>query len=204
MNYHTITLGRQFGSGGREIGKQLAQKLGIPFYDHQLISLAAERAEIREELFVGKEEQASNPWLFTGIYEGNPRIKKGQSAEDLLFQMQSELIVELAQQRDCIIVGRCADSVLERAKLNRLSVFICAPFSWRVHHRMELEGLSEKEAVALVEKMDKQREKYYNHYTDRTWGVPCNYDLCVNSARLGIEKTAALLAVHCKNLFETD
>lgn len=202
MKSRTITLGRQFGSGGREIGKQLAQQLGLPFYDQQLISLAAQRAEVREELFAGKEEKVANPWLFTGIYEGSPRIKKGQSAEDLLFQMQSEIILELAKKQDCVIVGRCADTILERAGIDRLSIFICAPFSWRVKHRMNLEGMNEKDASALVEKTDRQRSKYYSHYTGRQWGAPYNYDLCVNSARFGIDQTASTMATHCKSLFD--
>ena len=203
MGNHVIALGRQFGSGGREIGHKLSEALGIAYYDRELLSLAAQRAEVREELFAEKDEKAGNPWLFKGFYEGGPRVQQGQSAEDVLFQMQSEVIEELAAKSDCIIVGRCADDVLERKHVDCLSLFICAPFDWRVHHRMELEQLDEKAAAALVEKTDKQREKYYTHYTGRPWGLPENYDLCVNSARLGIDRTAALLAEHCRLLFQT-
>ena len=120
---------------------------------------------------------------------------------DILEQMQSEIIRELAEKEDCIIVGRCADLVLTGQDVDCLSLFICAPFEWRVHHRMELENLDEKAARALVEKTDAQREKYYTHYTGRPWGLPENYDICINSARLGIERTAALLAEHCRELF---
>ena len=84
-----------------------------------------------------------------------------------------------------------------------LSLFICAPFDWRVHHRMEVEQTDEKTASAAVDKIDKQRAKYYSHYTNRPWGLPENYDLCINSARLGIDRTAALLAEHCRQLFAT-
>lgn len=98
-------------------------------------------------------------------------------------------------------MGRCADLVLTGQNVDCLSLFICAPFEWRVHHRMELENLDEKAARALVEKTDAQREKYYTHYTGRPWGLPENYDICINSARLGIERTAALLAEHCRELF---
>lgn len=203
MQNHVIALGRQFGSGGREIGRRLSQSLGFAYYDRELISLAAQRAQVREDLFADKDEKAANPWLFKGFYEGGPRVKQGQSAEDILFQMQSEVIQELSEKSSCIIVGRCADQVLENCKAaDCLSLFICAPFQWRVKHRMEIEGIDEKTAAAAVDKFDKQREKYYTHYTGRPWGLPENYDICINSARLGIEKTAVLLAQHCRMLFE--
>lgn len=201
MKKHVIALGRQFGSGGREIGRKLSESLGFAYYDRELLKLAAERAEVGEELFADRDEKAGNPWLFKAFYQGGPKVKQGQSAEDVLFQMQSEIIRELAEKEDCIIVGRCADLVLTGQDVDCLSLFICAPFEWRVHHRMELENLDEKAARALVEKTDAQREKYYTHYTGRPWGLPENYDICINSARLGIDRTAALLAEHCRELF---
>ena len=174
MKKHVIALGRQFGSGGREIGRKLSESLGFAYYDRELLKLAAERAEVGEELFADKDEKAGNPWLFKAFYQGGPKVKQGQSAEDVLFQMQSEIIRELAEKEDCIIVGRCADLVLTGQDVDCLSLFICAPFEWRVHHRMELENLDEKAARALVEKTDAQREKYYTHYTGRPWGLPEN------------------------------
>ena len=186
MRKHVIALGRQFGSGGREIGRKLSESLGFAYYDRELLKLAAERAEVGEELFADKDEKAGNPWLFKAFYQGGPKVKQGQSAEDVLFQMQSEIIRELAEKEACIIVGRCADLVLTGQNVDCLSLFICAPFEWRVHHRMELENLDEKAARALVEKTDAQREKYYTHYTGRPWGLPENYDICINSARLGM------------------
>ena len=201
MGNHVIALGRQFGSGGREIGHRLSEALGFAFYDKELLSLAAQRAEVQEEVFAEKDEKAANPWLFKAFYEGGPKVRQGQSAEDVLFQLQSEVIRELAEKEDCIIVGRCADFVLESQKIDCRSLFICAPVEWRVRHRMETEGLDEKTAAALVEKTDRQREKYYTHYTGRPWGLPETYDLCINSARLGIDRTASLLAEHCRQLF---
>ena len=101
MSMPVIALGRQFGSGGREIGRKLAEQLTCPFYDRELISLAAKRAEVREELFAGKDEKAGNPWLFTGVYEGGSLVRRGRSAEDILFEMQSQVILELAEQGPC-------------------------------------------------------------------------------------------------------
>ena len=166
MKMPIIALGRQFGSGGREIGKRLAEKLNIRCYDRELITLAAQKAELREELFAGREEKAPNPWLFTGVYEGGPQVRKGQPAEDILFEMQSQVILELAQKDPCIIVGRCADAILKSA------------------------GIGPKEAEDTIRKIDKQRKKYYDTYTGRNWGVPENYDFCINSSVMGIEETA--------------
>ena len=189
MKTSIIALGRQFGSGGREIGKQLAERLNVRCYDRELITLAAQKAEVREELFAGKEEKAPNPWLFTGVYEGGPQVRKGQPAEDILFEMQSQVILELARMGPCIIVGRCADVVLRAAGIPTVSLFICAPFEDRVKRRMEIEGIGQKEAEDAVRKIDKRRKKYYDTYTGRNWGTPENYDFCINSSVRGIEGT---------------
>ncbi len=203
MRHQIIVLGRQFGSGGREIGQKLAAALGIRCYDRELITMAAEHAQLPEDVFAGKEEKAANSWLFTGIYEGGPFVERGKPAEDILFQMQSAVIRRIAAQEDCIIVGRCADTVLEEEDVDLLRIFISAPFEWRVRHRMELEGLEEKNAIALVRQMDKQRKRYYDYYTNHNWGKPENYDLCINSSRLGIDRTAMVLAAHWNLLCET-
>lgn len=193
MRLSVIALGRQFGSGGREIGKRLANHWGIPCYDRELITLATEKAKLHEELFFGKEEKAANPWLFTGIYEGGPQVRRGQAAEDILFEMQSQVIQELAQTGPCIVVGRCADVVLRSAGIPVISLFVCAPFADRVKRRMELENIGQKEAEDSVRKIDKQRKKYYDTYTGRSWGTPENYDFCINSSVLGIEETAEMI-----------
>lgn len=199
MSMPVIALGRQFGSGGREIGRILAGQLGCPFYDRELISLAAKRAEVREELFAGKDEKAGNPWLFTGVYEGGSLVRRGKSAEDILFEMQSQVILDLAGQGPCIIVGRCADYVLRQAGVPVCSLFLCAPFAWRVAHRMELEHVSKAQAADTIRKLDKQRRKYYTAYTHRDWGLPENYDLCINTSVLGVEGTAQALLEHLKS-----
>ena len=105
MRKHVIALGRQFGSGGREIGRKLSESLGFAYYDRELLKLAAERAEVGEELFADKDEKAGNPWLFKAFYQGGPKVKQGQSAEDVLFQMQSEIIRELEGQKRGIYGG---------------------------------------------------------------------------------------------------
>lgn len=200
MKMPIIALGRQFGSGGLEIGKHLAEKLHVRRYDRELITLAAQKAEVREELFAGREEKAPNPWLYTGLYEGGAQVRKGQPAEDILFEMQRQVILELAQKDACIIVGRCADTILRAAGIPVISLFICAPFEDRVRRRMEVEGIGQKEAEDAVRKIDKQRKKYYDTYTGRNWGVPENYDFCINSSVRGIEGTAEIIASWVKLL----
>lgn len=201
MKHRVIALGRQFGSGGREIAKKLATEINIPCYDKELISLAAQRGAIQEDVFTGREERRVNPWLYPGIYDGSRTDIRGLPPEDILFQLQSEVIRETALEKDCIIVGRCADAVLEAVEAEVLSVFICAPFNWRVLHRMELEHLDEKETVTLVRRMDKQRKRYYDYYTDRSWGKPDNYDLCINSAQVGIEQSVKLIGNYWRKDF---
>ena len=116
-------------------------------------------------------------------------MRKGQPAEDILFEMQSQVILELARMGPCIIVGRCADVVLRAAGIPTVSLFICAPFEDRVKRRMEIEGIGQKEAEDAVRKIDKRRKKYYDTYTGRNWGTPENYDFCINSSVRGIEGT---------------
>ena len=200
MELPIIALGRQFGSGGREIGNRLAANWAIPCYDRELISLAAQKAQLREELFSGKDEKAANPWLFTGVYEGGPQVHRGQPAEDILFEMQSQVILELAQAGPCIIVGRCADVVLCSAGIPTVSLFICAPFADRVKRRMEREGIDQKAAEAAVRRIDRQRAKYYRYYTGQNWGAPENYGFCVNSSVRGIEGTAELISTWLRAL----
>lgn len=193
MDHRILTLGRQYGSGGRAIGRKLSESLGLAFYDEALLSMAAQRAEIRAELFTGKDEKASTPWLFQGIYEGGPRVHQGDAAEDILFSMEREIILELAQSQDCLIVGHCADDLLDEAGIPHLSLFLSAPFSHRLRRRMELDGLSEKETAARIQKTDRQRAKYYAANTDRAWGSGENYDLCINTSLLGLDGTATYL-----------
>lgn len=200
MKHRIITLGRQFGSGGREIAQKLAERLNITCYDRELITLAAKQAELEEEFFAGKDEKAPNPWMYTGVFEGGPYVQRGLAAEDVLFQMGSQIIKNIAEREECIIVGRCADAVLHSMDIELLSVFICAPFDWRVRHRMEINGMDERSAVTLVRQMDKQRKRYYNYYSYRDWGKPDNYDICLNSARLGLDQAVEFLTYRWEEL----
>ena len=178
-----ITVGRQYGSGGREIGRKLSESLGFAYYDRELLKLAAERAEVGEELFADKDEKAGNPWLFKAFYQGGPKVKQGQSAEDVLFQMQSEIIRELAEKEDCLIVGRCADYILEDRD-DVLNVFVHAGKDYRAKRIVLLYGETDKPPAKRLAEKDKKRALNYRHYTGRAWGDVHNYDLSLDSGRL--------------------
>ena len=193
MKKHVIALGRQFGSGGREIGRKLSESLGFAYYDRELLKLAAERAEVGEELFADKDEKAGNPWLFKAFYQGGPKVKQGQSAEDVLFQMQSEIIRELAEKEDCIIVGRCADYILQDTA-DCLKVFIHADLAFRAKRIVEVYGEREQSPEERLRDKDKRRAAYHRFYTNMKWGHAQNYHLTLDSGVIGIDKCVDIIA----------
>lgn len=195
-----ICIAREFGSGGHEIGKRLADALGYDFYDYALVTEAAGRSSISSDILEKADEKKENAWLHSFVYDDTDQNLRGISANEAMFRMQSAVILEAAQKDNCIFVGRCADYVLQQAAIKRLSIFITSPFSDRVQRKMKLMGKEEKAVTALVRKMDKQRKNYYNYYTGGSWGKPYNYDLCVNSSTLGIEQTAEALAVMTRQM----
>lgn len=184
-----ICIGREFGSGGHEIGLRLAEMLDIPFYDRKLID-AAEKSGLETVVLENADEKNTNFWLHTAQYNVSEKRFRGLPANDILFQLQSEFILNTAKAGGGVFVGRCSDFVLEQAGIARLSLFISAPFSQRVKRKMELLHMGEKEVTALVRKTDKKRKAYYDYHTGNSWGKPHNYDICINSATFGIDGTA--------------
>jgi cytidylate kinase len=189
MNHTIINIGRQFGSGGRRIAEALGIRLGIPFYDNELIVEAAQKSGFSKELFKRRDEHKSVFTLTNFLstlnnYSGSENYLN----DNRLFQIQSDVIKELAQQGPAIFVGRASDYVLR--DMECLDVFITAPLEVRKKDVAEREGISLEEAEALIARRDKDRESYYNYLTFGQWGVASNYDLCVDSSILGIEGTA--------------
>ena len=189
MNDTIINIGRQFGSGGRRVAAALSSRLGIPVYDNELIVEAAQKSGLSKELFKQRDEHKSVFTLtnFVGIlnnYSGSENYLN----DNRLFQIQSDVIKELAQQGPAIFVGRASDYVLR--EMECLDVFITAPLEVRKKDVAEREGISLEEAETLIARRDKDRESYYNYLTFGQWGVASNYDLCVDSSILGIEGTA--------------
>ena len=176
-----ITIGRQFGSGGKAIAEELGRKLGIPVYDNELITEAARHSGISEEFFKQRDEKRRA--LFIGMRSGMD--------DEVLFGIQSEAIRDIASKGSAIFVGRASDYVLR--DLDCVDVFISAPLEARIKRIVERQGVSEAEAETIIERKDRGRAEYYDFFTFSKWGVASNYDLCVDSSILGIEGTADLI-----------
>jgi cytidylate kinase len=203
----SITIGRQFGSGGREIGVRVAEMLGARLYDKELIHLAAEKNGVNPDYLRRVDEKATNSLLYTLALGSNffgTAMTFGYKPplNDKLFLLQSDVIRRIANEGSCVIIGRCADYVL-REHTNRLSIFIYGDLPHRKARIMERhEGMSESAALDLINKTDKRRSSYYNFYTGNKWGKYDNYHLAINSSLLGIEGTVALIADCARRMVE--
>ena len=185
MNTKTvITIGREFGSGGRNIAILLAEKLNIKYYDQELIYKAAKESGVSPEIFENVDEKATNSLLYSlsmGVYNfGANGYTQANNlpVNDRLYLLQHDIIKELSVE-PCVIIGRCADYVLKENK-NVVSVFISADFDFRVQTSIERKDVPLEKSESIVKKTDKSRANYYNFYTDNKWGVASTYDLCIN------------------------
>ncbi len=184
-----ITIGREYGSGGHEIGEKLAKELGFSFYDKNLLQIVAEKSGLKEQVLQKADEAAANP-LFTPYYPAG--IDPG-SLNDRVFKMQADLIKEKANTENCVIVGRCANYVLEDRE-NIIRVFIYADIEKRINRIMSRQGIVDRDlALKLIKKTDKQRRAYYQFYSEMKWGRMEGQDLLINSGLLGIDGTVAML-----------
>lgn len=184
-----VTIGREFGSGGREIGEKLAKELGFAFYDKNLLRIVSEQSGIKEQVLEKADELATNP-LFAPYYP--PSMDPG-TLNDRVFRMQSELIQEKAEKENCVIVGRCANYVLAD-KEDVLRVFVYADMEDRINRVMTTQGIVDRDVAAkLIKKTDKSRRSYYQFYSELKWGRKDGQDLMIDSGLLGIDGTVALL-----------
>ena len=202
-----ITIARQYGSGGREVGQKLAQLLGVKCYDRDLLTLAAEKSGLSEEALHHAEEKAASSLLYTLVMSSNMYHSSvdhfNVPINDKLFCVQSEIIREIAEQESCVIVGRCADYVLaEHPRVVR--VFIYADFEARVQRICREHGLSEADAREKIVKTDKRRSNYYNYYTSHKWGKLDNYDLALATDKIGLDATARFIAEYAKIAYPND
>lgn len=184
-----ITIGRQFGSGGKCVADALGAKLGIPVYDSELITKAAQDSGFSAELFVRSDEKRrffSLSSIFASSYNAEP---ENYMSDKGLFEMQCDTIRSIAESGSAVIVGRCSDYVL-RDMPGTLDVFLTCPAEKRAERVAERMGIPYEKALDMLEKKDRSREEYYNYYTFGNWGVASTYDLCLNSSILGIEGTA--------------
>lgn len=187
-----INIGRQFGSGGKDVAIKLGEKLGIKVYDNELISRAAEESGFSKDLFIKSDEKRSilsvSNFFTYGRY-GN--MVDNYINDHELFKIQSEVIRNIAEKESAIFIGRCSDYILRDMKT--LNVFISAPIENRISRICERLNIGIEQAKSLINKKDKTRESYYNHFSLKDWGVASNYDLCINSSILGIEGSADLI-----------
>ena len=189
MNATIINIGRQFGSGGRRVAAALGVRLDIPVYDNELIAEAAQKSGFSKDLFLQRDEHKSN-FTLSNLFGSINRYGSAESFlnDNRLFKIQSDVILELAQQGPAVFVGRASDYVLR--EMDCLDVFITAPLEIRIKDVAEREGIGLDEAESMIAKRDRDREAYYNYLTFGNWGVASNYDLCIDSSILGIEGTA--------------
>ncbi|MEY8592528.1 cytidylate kinase-like family protein [Butyricimonas hominis] len=190
MENFVITVGRQFGSCGKEIGHALAKRFNIAFYDKELIALASKESGLCQEFFEKADEKNSGNLLqaFAAGFTFGPFQYNDFLSNDKLFQIQSDVIRKVANEHSCVIVGRCADYILRDNK-RCINIFIHADTEERVKTVMNRQHIPEQDACELVRKMDKTRPNYYNFYSDKEWGVAASYHLSVDSSLLGVEGT---------------
>ena len=197
MSDKIITIGRQIGSGGREIGEKLALKLGIPFYDKDLLKRAAKESGLCEEIFENFDEKPSSSFLYSLVMDPYS-LGYSNNGYDLplnhkVFLAAFDTIKKIADEGSCVIVGRCADYALQDYD-NVLNVFVHAPLEDRIKRISAKYELSESKAKDMIYKKDKQRASYYNYYSSSKWADIKNYDLTINSSHLGIDQTVEVIA----------
>ncbi len=193
-----ITIGRQFGSGGHEIGQKLAERLGIPFYDNALLTETAKRSGLTEDMIQSLDEKPTSSFLYSlamgGGFGGDVQLPLGNQ----VFLAMSRTMKELADRGSCVIVGRCAEYVLA-GREDLVRVFVHADKDSRIARIMEKRGLKEKDAAVLMQRTDKKRAGYHDFYCDEKWGVATTYDLTVNSAMFGIDGAVDMIAHYAEN-----
>lgn len=192
MKKNIVTISRQFGSGGRTVGRQLAERLNIPFYDRELVKQVAEETGFDTKFIEENGEFSPSKSIFSfAVSQGVPCMQNGLSVSDFIFCMQRQVILKLAE-KPCVIVGRGADYIL-RDRDDVFDVFIHASMENRADRIVRLYGESEKKPEQRLADKDKKRKIYYKHYTDREWGDAKNYDMCLDSGRIGIDKCVDLI-----------
>jgi cytidylate kinase len=201
-----ITIGRQFGSEGREIGRLVAEHYGIPFYDKDLITRAAKESGFCEEMIEVHDERPTSSFLYNLVMDTYSFGYNASSFVDMpishkIFLAQFDTIKKIADEGPCVIVGRCADYALTDRD-DVMNLFIYGDDKYKLNHIMKKYDLSEQKAKEMINKKDKQRQSYYNYYSSKKWGHAASYDLCINSSILGNEGTKNLI-IQAIEVFES-
>ena len=190
MAKRIITISREFGSGGRFIGEEVAKKLGIAYYDKNIIGQIAEKSGLSPEYSQEHAELSPKKGLFAYAFSG--RDITGKSVEDMVYEAQRNIILELAEKEPCVIIGRNADYIL-KDRDDVLNVFIHGDMPEKIKRITGLYNVEEKEAVKMMADTDKRRRTNYNFYTDQNWGKASNYTLCLNSSQLGYDRCEMII-----------
>ena len=190
MANRIITISRQFGSGGRFIGKEVAKKLNIAYYDKDIIEEIAKESGLSRKYIEEKGELSSKKGLFSYAFSG--RDSMGKSIEDILYEAQRKIILEIAEKESCVIIGRNADYIL-KDRDDVLNVFICGDMANKIDRISKLYNLNETEAEKMINDIDKRRRTNYNFYTEQKWGMARNYGLSLNSSIIGYEKCEEII-----------
>ena len=190
MTKRIITISREFGSGGRFIGEEVAKKLGIAYYDKNIINQIAEKSGLSPDYVQESAELSPKRGLFAYAFAG--RDITGKSVEDMVYEAQRKVILELAEKEACVIIGRNADFIL-RDRGDMLNVFIHGDMPEKVQRISQLYHVSKQDAVKLIADTDKRRMANYNFYTEQKWGKAGNYTLCLNSSQLGYDRCEAII-----------
>ena len=194
MEKKIITISREFGSGGRSIGHAVADKLGIPFYDKELVDQIAVESGFAPKFVEENGEHAPGKSLLSYAFtsQGVPGVMNGLSTSDFLWNIQCNVILQLAEKGPCVIVGRNADYIL-KDRADCLNVYIHADMDFRADRIVHRYGEADKSPMARLQEKDKRRRVNYQHYTGRTWGQAQNYDICLCSSTLGIDRCADII-----------
>ena len=190
MAKRIITISREFGSGGRFIGEEVAKKLGIAYYDKNIIGQIAEKSGLSLEYIQENAELSPKKGLFAYAFSG--RDITGKSVEDMVYEAQRNIILELAEKEPCVIIGRNADYIL-KDRDDVLNVFIHGDMPEKIKRITGLYNVKEKEVVKMMADTDKRRRTNYNFYTDQKWGKASNYTLCLNSSQLGYDRCEMII-----------
>ena len=205
MENRVITIARSYGSGGRAMGKLLAQELGYDYYDREILRIASDASGINEELFSRADENARLPLfrIAKQVYTGEviPPDSDDFISNENLFRYQAKIIRELASTRNCVIVGRCANYIL-RGRENVINIFVSAPVVDCVRRVMEADGLDLEEAEKRIRKIDKRRADYFKYFTGRQWQDAALYDLCLNTGHMSEQKCVEIVRAYMDARFE--
>ncbi len=201
-----ITIGREFGSGGKEIGSKLAKRLDIPCYDKKLIAIAAKQSGICEDIFYENDEKKPGSFiaaLAMGSYPINEAntIYPNLPLNNKVFLAQFDTIKSIAAEGPCVIIGRCADYVLKDTN-NLTKIYVTADMEWKKQRVIKRDNISANKVEDYIKKIDKKRAAHYKYYTDTKWGTAKNYDLCINSSKIGIEKSVDIIENYIKMILD--